>query len=112
MSLPAPYYQDSAVTIYHGDCRAIVPQLERGLTVTDPPYNVDYTGGTKDQLKIVNDKMSQEDFYNFLFSFYQSISCQTKEGSSSYIFHALLNSGWFVLFIFIILILTLFLHCQ
>ena len=37
-----PYYEDDAVTIYHGDCREILPAL-RGparLILTDPPYNV------------------------------------------------------------------------
>jgi len=41
------YYQDSAVTIYHGDCREIVPTLGRfDLLLTDPPYGVDFKGKT------------------------------------------------------------------
>ena len=37
--LPTPYYQDSAVTIYHGDCRDLLPRLGKvGLVLTDPPY--------------------------------------------------------------------------
>lgn len=34
-----PYYQDNAVTIYHGDCREILPELEPvDLVLTDPPW--------------------------------------------------------------------------
>lgn len=35
----APYYQDDWVTIYHGDSREILPDLESAhLILTDPPY--------------------------------------------------------------------------
>jgi len=35
-----PYYQDDLVTIYHGDCREILPQLDVkvDLVLTDPPF--------------------------------------------------------------------------
>src|SRR4051812_5243515 len=35
-----PFYQDDAVTLYHGDCREILPQI--GLAdhvIMDPPYS-------------------------------------------------------------------------
>ena len=43
-----PYYQDDAITIFHADCRSILPQLERGsvdLVLTDPPYGISYESG-------------------------------------------------------------------
>lgn len=58
------------------------------LVVTDPPYNVDYTGKTKDALKIENDKKSDGDFYQFLYDFYTALGSYTKAGGAWYVWHA------------------------
>jgi site-specific DNA-methyltransferase (adenine-specific) len=48
--MSTPYYSDAAVTLYHGDCRALLPALDHRVDslITDPPYglNVGY-GRTK-----------------------------------------------------------------
>jgi len=33
-----PYYEDDRATIYHGDCRSILPNLVEGVLVTDPVW--------------------------------------------------------------------------
>lgn len=58
------------------------------LVVTDPPYNVNYEGGTKDKLKIQNDNMKDDEFYSFLFLFYQECFINAKLGAPIYVFHA------------------------
>jgi DNA modification methylase len=38
-----PYYEQDGITIYHGDCREVLPTLEVGsidLVLTDPPYGI------------------------------------------------------------------------
>lgn len=43
MSLPTPYYDEDGVTIYHGDCRDILPLLPKvDLVLTDPPYGINH----------------------------------------------------------------------
>ena len=51
-----PYYEEEGITLYHGDCLEIMPQLEDksvDLVLTDPPYgaNRDYEN---DDLSEVN----------------------------------------------------------
>ena len=39
--MPTPYYDHAGITIYHGDCRDVLPGLTADAVVTDPPYGVD-----------------------------------------------------------------------
>ena len=40
-----PYFSDDWVTLYHGDCRDVLPGLERVETcITDPPYGLGFMG--------------------------------------------------------------------
>jgi DNA modification methylase len=41
-----PYYQESGITIYHADCRAVLPLLPSvDLVLTDPPYGIGEAAG-------------------------------------------------------------------
>ena len=51
MTAPAPYWQsdDGTVTLYHGDCLAILPHMSGvDAVVTDPPWNCGYFGDSDD----------------------------------------------------------------
>lgn len=61
---------------------------EADLIVTDPPYNVDYEGKTKDALKIDNDKMDNDSFREFLRSAFYAADSVMKPGAVFYIWHA------------------------
>lgn len=58
------------------------------LILTDPPYNVDYEGGTKDKLKIQNDKMQDDQFLKFLTDAFTRMYEHSKQGAPIYVFHA------------------------
>ncbi|AFM40317.1 DNA modification methylase [Desulfosporosinus acidiphilus SJ4] len=58
------------------------------LVLTDPPYNVDYQGATKDKLKIQNDKMEDDKFLAFLTDAFTQMYEHSKKGAAIYVFHA------------------------
>lgn len=53
---------------------------------TDPPYNIDYEGGSKKREKIANDKL--DDFPQFLYDVYTAITTVLKKGGAIYVWHA------------------------
>ena len=58
------------------------------LLLTDPPYNVNYEGKTKDKLKIKNDVMDNLSFSEFLKDAFACADKFMKPGAVFYIWHA------------------------
>lgn len=54
--------------------------------ITDPPYNVDYEGSHGK--KIANDKMSDDNFQEFLYDAFSTANDHLKAGGAFYIWHA------------------------
>ena len=73
-----------------GDSTGDLSPLMQGdladCVLTDPPYNVDYQGGTG--MKIENDKLRDDDFFTLLHEAYEMASRVTKLGGALYVFHA------------------------
>ena len=70
------------------DIMRLINNEEADMILTDPPYNVDYVGKTAEALKIKNDNMSDNQFYEFLKKVFENMYGVTKEGASIYVFHA------------------------
>jgi DNA modification methylase len=70
-------------------CSDTVAKLMNGekadMVFTDPPYNVDYEGKTKEKLKIQNDKHSLSEFRMFMSDVISNLVIFTKKGGSYYV---------------------------
>jgi site-specific DNA-methyltransferase (adenine-specific) len=97
---PGDIYQLGKHRLMCGDSTSI-DHLERlcdeqavDMWLTDPPYNVAVQGGNhgdpnrKNGLKIMNDKMPDEDFRQFLRDAYVAADAVMKSGAVFYIWHA------------------------
>ena len=65
--------------------KQLLDDRKANLVVTDPPYNVDVeeTAG-----KILNDNMSDGDFYQFLLFMFTQVENHMEDDASIYVFHA------------------------
>lgn len=86
------------------DVEKLMNGEQADLIIIDPPYNVNYTGKTDESLKIMNDYMGNDDFYEFLLNVYTRLYEISKDGAGIYVFHAdseghnfrsaMRNAGW------------------
>lgn len=70
------------------DVKELMGGAEADMVVTDPPYNVDYVGKTKDALKIKNDAMTPAEFFNFLNKCFGNMKAALKAGGAFYVWYA------------------------
>ena len=73
--------------------KTVLDELMRGdmadMYLTDPPpYNVDYTGKTKNAMKIENDSMDDTAFRSFLTDCFIAANLSMSPGAPFYIWHA------------------------
>lgn len=70
------------------DVSKLVGEQKMDLLITDPPYNVDYTGKTKEAMKIQNDKMENNVFHDFLVKAFSNAYNFLKDGGAFYCWYA------------------------
>ena len=71
------------------DCvQVLTGGAQMDMLLTDPPYNVAYTGKTSDALTIANDKQDADAFRAFLTDAFQAANGAMKPGAVFYIWHA------------------------
>lgn len=73
---------------FMSDVAYLMGDKKADMIFTDPPYNVDYEGKTKDKLKIENDKKEDGHFYDFLLLSFQNTAAAAKAGAAIYVCHA------------------------
>lgn len=94
VSVPGEVYQLGKHRVMCGDSTKIedvgklMGEQRADLLLTDPPYNVEYVGKTKNALTIKNDKMEDNSFLQFLTDAFTAMFTFAKEGASFYIWHA------------------------
>lgn len=94
ISKPGELYRLGNHFLMCGDSTAIsdIEKLMNGnladMLLTDPPYGVDYTGKTKEHLKIENDSMKESQLKEFISSALRSADEVLRPGGVFYIWHS------------------------
>ncbi len=75
-----PYFQDKWVTIYHGDCREILPELQKvDLVLTDPDYNAKNIGPNKREYENGMPALDADGYKAFCGSWFETVCAVTDD---------------------------------
>ena len=70
------------------DVARVLDGTAADMLLTDPPYNVGYTGKTADRLTIGNDAMAEEQYRSFLAASLGHAIARVRPGGAFYVWHA------------------------
>ena len=74
-NLPTPYFEDDSVTIYHGDCRELLPLMPTvDLVLTDPPYGIQYKSNRRVRWQQKDRIAGDDEFPLWLFDYKPSVA--------------------------------------
>ncbi len=85
-----PYYEESGITIYHGDCREGLPGLPSVQhVVTDPPYVFGIAStGQESKAGGWGDLMNSASFYADLLRSFRKLMANTNGGGACWVFNS------------------------
>jgi site-specific DNA-methyltransferase (adenine-specific) len=89
-----PYFETDLVTIYHGDCENVLPQLPQrtvDAVITDPPYGIRYRSKRKD--KRVPATIRNDESLNALRGILPLLDTLVKQDRHVYVFAAPMKIG-------------------
>lgn len=79
------------------DVRSLLDGHKADLLLTDPPYNMNYTGaGNGKANAILNDNMPEDEFEDFLVQFYVAAYRNMNDGATAYVFYKEMGYGTFM----------------
>ena len=82
-----PYYDHGGITIYHGDCRDVLPILDRvDLVLTDPPYGIAYVTNRRARGDTLRTPVANDESLSVLASVVPALNTILRDNRHWYVF--------------------------
>jgi site-specific DNA-methyltransferase (adenine-specific) len=92
----SPYYEGRGITIYHADCREILPQIQKSsidVLLTDPPYGIRYQSRRRTRAGGLPTRILADETLNVLRDVLPATDLLMKPDRHAYVFAAPMRIG-------------------